>query len=62
MKKYIFAIVLFLLGAGLLITFKLIGAEVAQDGTLIEPFWMVPLGYLLIVIAIVSTIVIKIKK
>jgi hypothetical protein len=62
MKKYTFAIVLFLLGAGLLITFRLIGAEVAQDGTLIEPFWMVPLGYLLITIAVISAIVIKIKK
>ncbi|MBT6508781.1 MAG: DUF3955 domain-containing protein [Marinovum sp.] len=42
-----FAAGLFACGIGLQLLFKWIGGYVADDGTLIEPFYLIPMGYLL---------------
>ncbi|MBE5107893.1 DUF3955 domain-containing protein [Bacillus thuringiensis] len=62
MKKYILSLLPFILGMGCLVSFNMIGSKVAADGTLVEPFYLLPIGYLLIVIGIVSLFVNKIKK
>ena len=62
MKKYIIPIIVLLLGIICLIAYKVIGSEVSADGTLVEQFWLIPVGYLLIVISIISSIVIYINS
>ncbi|MGF7056960.1 hypothetical protein HNR33_000627 [Brassicibacter mesophilus] len=36
-----------------MVTYNIIGQEVAPDGTLVEPFFLIPLSYLFIAIGIV---------
>jgi hypothetical protein len=39
-----------MLGAfGCIIAFEAIGSEVAEDGTLIEPFYLIPIAWLLLI-------------
>jgi hypothetical protein len=39
-----------MLGAfGCIIAFNVIGSEVAEDGTLVEPFFLIPLAWLLLI-------------
>jgi len=62
MKKYTIAAVSFLMGVGGLATFMIIGTKIAPGETLIEPFWMVPVSYMFILIGIVLAIIIAIFK
>ncbi|MCT4656826.1 MAG: DUF3955 domain-containing protein [Cohaesibacter sp.] len=50
-KSLLFA-ALALIGIALLIAFNLIGGEVGEDGLLSEPFFLVPLGYLCLIIGV----------
>lgn len=56
MKKYIFTIASFVVAVICGVSYNIIGSEVAQDGTLVEPFFLIPLTYLFLLIAIVSAI------
>ncbi|WP_439743133.1 DUF3955 domain-containing protein [Bacillus pseudomycoides] len=62
MKKYILSLIPFILGIGCLVSFNTIGSKVAADGTLVEPFYLLPIGYSLIAIGIISLFVSKMKK
>ncbi len=66
MKKYIIPVVCLLIGIGCAIAFNVIGSEVMPDGRLVEPFGLIPIGYLFLFLSIVSAVVIfvcaKIKK
>lgn len=53
MKKYLLALILFIVGIGCFVTFNIIGSEVAPDGTLQEPFFLLPMGFLFVVIGII---------
>ena len=57
MKKYILSLIPFILGASCFITFNIIGSEVTLDGTLVEPFFLIPIGYLCFVIAIICLLI-----
>lgn len=57
MKKLIAPLILLILGFGCIAAFHLIGAEVTSDGQVIEPFFLNPIGVLLIVVGIVWGIV-----
>lgn len=46
MKKYILGIVFIFLGAICFIVYKIKGSTVEPDGTLAEPFWLIPLSYI----------------
>lgn len=48
MKTGLFFFSLVLLGAGCSVAFNLIGSTVDADGVLHEPFFLVPIGYLLV--------------
>jgi hypothetical protein len=61
-KSWLIAIVPLLVGAGCLISFNLIGSEVAPDGTLIEPFWMLPVGYLFVAIGLVAGLTMLLRR
>jgi hypothetical protein len=62
MKKYNIAIILFFIGTIELITFKIVGSKLDPDGILIEPFWLLPTGYIFILLSVISTIVNFIRK
>lgn len=46
MKKYLLALIPFIAGIGCWLAYAIIGSEVAPDGTLLEPFFLIPFGYL----------------
>jgi uncharacterized membrane protein len=56
MKKYLLASTPILLGVVSLIIYSIIGARVAPDGTLEEPFFLIPLSYLFVLIGIISVL------
>ncbi|SKC76887.1 DUF3955 domain-containing protein [Maledivibacter halophilus] len=62
MKKYLFSIVLTVISISCFIVFNLIGSEVLSDGTLSEPFFLIPIGYLFAIIAVISAVIIYIKS
>ena len=41
------AIALILAGLGCVIAYSVIGSSVAEDGTLIEPFFLIPIAWIL---------------
>ncbi len=45
-KKYLLASSPIFLGVLCIIMFNIIGSEVKPDGTLVEPFYLIPLAYL----------------
>lgn len=42
------AIALIIAGLGCFVAFSVIGSEVADDGTLVEPFFLMPVAWLLL--------------
>jgi hypothetical protein len=59
------AIALMLSGLGCLIAFAAIGSSVAQDGRLVEPFFLIPIAWMLFlmgaILAIATFIMRRIK-
>jgi hypothetical protein len=59
------AIALMLAGLGCLIAFAAIGSSVAQDGRLVEPFFLIPIAWLLLLmgglLAIATFIIRRVK-
>lgn len=60
MKKYLFASLSFIIGLGCFIAYRIIGSEIAPDGTLIEPFFLIPMGYLFFAIGIMIVLVVSV--
>lgn len=52
MKKYLLTLTPSIMGLCCLLAFKIIGGKVAPNGAIIEPFYLIPIGYLLIAIGI----------
>lgn len=52
MKKQYLALIPFILGTICAIAYNIIGSEVAPDGMLIEPFFLIPVSYLFFLIGI----------
>ncbi|MDB8792033.1 DUF3955 domain-containing protein [Romboutsia sp. 1001216sp1] len=57
MKKYILNLIPFIISIGCFESFNFIGSEVAPDGTLVEPFFLIPIGYLFLFIGIIGVLV-----
>lgn len=57
MRKYILNILPFFIGIGCIIAFNLIGSDIAPDGTLNEPFYLIPLAYVFFIIGIIVILV-----
>ena len=62
MKKYLIAIAPFLIGLTCFVSYKIIGSKVMPDGTLIEPFGLIPLTFIFLFLSIIGTIVILVKS
>ncbi|KMN46720.1 DUF3955 domain-containing protein [Bacillus sp. LK2] len=59
-KKYLLASSPIFLGVLCIIMFNIIGSEVKPDGTLVEPFFLIPLAYLLALIGIITILFVAI--
>lgn len=53
-EKYIPAIIPFILGIGCFVAYGIIGSEIIPDGVLKEPFFLLPMGGVLIITSIIS--------
>ena len=53
MKRFLIPLILLILGGGCVAAFNLIGSKVMPDGLLVEPFFLVPIGSLLIIAGMV---------
>jgi len=60
--KYLVPLFLLLLGLACHAAFRIIGSEIASDGRLVEPFFLLPIGYLLYVLSIVTNLIIRIRS
>ncbi len=57
MKKiYYFVLMPYVLGIACLVAFNIIGSHIDNDGTLVEPFWLIPIGYLMFFIGLVESL------
>lgn len=56
MKKNLLYSIPFLIAIGCLVIFNIIGSEVATDGTLIDPFFLIPTFWLFSFIGILALI------
>lgn len=56
MKKYILNLIPFIITAVCMVSYRIIGSEVLADGTLSEPFYLIPIGYLFFFIGILLSI------
>ncbi|HDR3888360.1 TPA: DUF3955 domain-containing protein [Bacillus cereus] len=52
-KKYLLASSPVFLGVLCILMFNIIGSEVKPDGTLVEPFFLIPLAYLFVFTGII---------
>lgn len=62
MKKYLISTILILIGLACLVSFNIIGSEVSRDGTLVEPFFLIPLGFLSLILGILVNLALSIKS
>ncbi|MBW9158458.1 DUF3955 domain-containing protein [Clostridium sp. FP2] len=53
MKKKYLTLIPFIIGAACMVAYNIIGSEVAPDGTLLEPFYLIPMSYLFLAIGII---------
>ncbi|MFD2115882.1 DUF3955 domain-containing protein [Paenibacillus yanchengensis] len=61
-KKYMFAITPIMLGLVCFISKAAVGSYVADDGTLVEPFFLLPIGFLLLFSGIIATLFVAISS
>lgn len=62
MRWDIVSIISFIFGIMSFLFFQFIGSEVLADGTLKEPFFLVPVGFLLLFVSFISFLIWWIKK
>lgn len=58
MKKYMVSLMMLLMSIGCIVLYNVIGSEVLADGTLSEPFFLIPLAYGFVLAAIILSVVI----
>lgn len=57
-KKYLIAIIPFILGISCFGIYNIIGSHIAPDGTLVEPFFLLPIGRACVFIGILWVIIV----
>lgn len=60
MKKKFLLLIPFIIGIGCMVAFNIIGSEVAPDGTLLEPFYLIPMSFLFMAIGIILVLTVNI--
>jgi Protein of unknown function (DUF3955) len=61
-KQLTIGLTLLLLGFVLLIAFRYIGSSIDQDGFLHEPFALLPVGWLLVILGVTWSVVATIRS
>lgn len=61
-NKYLFAATPIFLGVLCIIIYGMIGSKVGSDGTLVEPFFLIPLSYLFAFSGVISLLSVKITS
>ncbi len=61
-RKYLVPLLFLFLGLACHATFGIIGTEIAPDGRLVEPFFLLPIGYLLDALSIIAFLIIRIQS
>ena len=61
-RTYLVPLLFLLLGLACHVAFGIIGSHVAPDGTLIEPFFLLPIGYLLCALGIITGLIVRIRS
>ncbi|MPM65433.1 hypothetical protein SDC9_112329 [bioreactor metagenome] len=61
MKKYKITLLCLLMTLLCIVYYNLIGSKVLEDGTLKEPFFLIPIAYLFLFTSIISAVVVKVK-
>lgn len=56
MKKFVYFLP-FILSACCFIAFNIIGSEITLDGTLVEPFFLIPIAYIFFFIGIIISMI-----
>lgn len=56
MKKYLVSLISIFISIVCIISYNIIGSEVLADGTLVEPFFLIPFGWLFFAIGITTGI------
>jgi hypothetical protein len=56
-----FSIALVLVGLGCFVAFQMIGSSIADDGTLTEPFFLIPIAWALILLGGILAVATVIK-
>ncbi|MBB6714296.1 DUF3955 domain-containing protein [Clostridium gasigenes] len=62
MKKYLLALIPFIIGIGCMIAYSTIEVKIALDGNLGEPFFLLAIGYLFLAIGIIIGLVVSIMS
>jgi prepilin signal peptidase PulO-like enzyme (type II secretory pathway) len=62
MKKYYFTFAFLLAGVVCGVAYNLIGSEIASDGILIEPFYLIPMFYLFLFAGLIGIVVIVMSR
>lgn len=60
MKKYIFSMLSGLIGLICFAAYNIIGAKVLPDGSITEPFGLIPIGVLFVFIGVISAIIVAV--
>ncbi|MCB2296643.1 DUF3955 domain-containing protein [Clostridium tagluense] len=60
MKKKYLTLIPFIIAAACMVAYNIIGAEVAPDGTLLEPFYLILISYLFLAIGIILVLAVSI--
>ena len=61
-RKYLVPLLFLFIGLDSHATFGIIGAEIAPDGRLVEPFFLIPIGYLVDALSIIYFLIIRIQS
>ncbi|WP_343342727.1 DUF3955 domain-containing protein [Terrisporobacter petrolearius] len=60
MKKYIFSMVSGLIGLICFVAYNIIGTKVSADGSIVEPFGLIPVGFLFVFIGVISALIVAV--
>lgn len=58
MKKYLVSLISIFISIICIVAYNVIGSEVLADGTLVEPFYLIPLAWLFFAIALITGFII----
>lgn len=62
MKKYLLSLISFGIAIVCIVAYSIMGISISTNGTISEPFFLLPLSYLFALVGLISTIVVQAKR